>query len=580
MNDPTPKVEGGSSGRVGEAGGDDRPRVDGAALGGADLGYAALILALTAAMWLPRLRTPIDLSWDASVYYILGTSLAEGRGYRLLNEPGEVRAIQYPPLLPTVVAAYQKALGTNDPLVVGWWLARSYQLVTALYLVSVYALARRFVTPPWAFIITLITILHRNTFTFSETLFTEVPFALTSVLFLLIARPGARWRAECAAGLLGVASFLLRTAGLALLAAWVAEALLDRRWGRAAVRGVVALVPVLTWQAYIAGVRSGPEYRAPAYPYQRAAYQYSNVSYAENAALVDPFVPERGRATPRRLAGRIYRNILPMPDYLGEAVMWRWDMKALRYPWLPSPPGIGFRLITLTTLVIGYLALAGFAWFLVEREWLIPAYFAASLGLICLTPWPTSVNRYLIPLTPLMTLAIIRLLTSFRDYSLRRWSGGWRYVGPACLVALAAVIVGRNVWGNVDFYDSLIKECRKGLVREQPSLVYNRHEWGGTDDCLAWLKDHARPGEVVAMTAPHWAYLRTGLKSVLPPMVADPDEAQRLLDSVPVDYVISDHVYFEIVKRYALPAILAHPQSWELVYSPDEHTQLYRRRRP
>ena len=41
---------------------------------------------------------------------------------------------------------------------------------------------------------------------------------------------------------------------------------------------------------------------------------------------------------------------------------------------------------------------------------------------------------------------------------------------------------------------------------------------------------------------PHWAYLRTGVKSILPPMEADPDSARRLLDTVPVRIVVLDEL--------------------------------------
>jgi hypothetical protein len=57
-----------------------------------------VLIALALLLWAPRLRGPLDLRWDGAVYYVLGTSLAEGKGYRLLNEPGEVEAVQYPPL--------------------------------------------------------------------------------------------------------------------------------------------------------------------------------------------------------------------------------------------------------------------------------------------------------------------------------------------------------------------------------------------------------------------------------------------------------------------------------------------------
>jgi hypothetical protein len=59
-----------------------------------DVRYPLILAAVALAMWAPRLRGSIDLRYDAGVYYILGTSLAEGKSYRLLNEPGEISALQ------------------------------------------------------------------------------------------------------------------------------------------------------------------------------------------------------------------------------------------------------------------------------------------------------------------------------------------------------------------------------------------------------------------------------------------------------------------------------------------------------
>jgi len=86
-----------------------------------DVVIALMLFGIVIVCWLPRFSGPIDLRWDGAVYYILGTSLAEGKGYRLLNEPGEIEAVQYPPLLPLIVAAHQWVLGTNDPVLVGHW---------------------------------------------------------------------------------------------------------------------------------------------------------------------------------------------------------------------------------------------------------------------------------------------------------------------------------------------------------------------------------------------------------------------------------------------------------------------------
>ena len=125
--------------------------------GRADWRYLTALLAVAVGLWLPRLRGPLDLRYDAGVYYILATSLAEGRGYRLLNEPGAIDAIQYPPLLPAVGAVAERVLGTDDPAVVGHWLRLGSVLLYAGYAAAVYVMSRRLLTPGYAFLVGLLT---------------------------------------------------------------------------------------------------------------------------------------------------------------------------------------------------------------------------------------------------------------------------------------------------------------------------------------------------------------------------------------------------------------------------------------
>ena len=144
------------------------------------------VVALVLILWAPRLSGPIDLRWDAGVYYVLGTSLATGHGYRITSEPGWPEAVQYPPLLPAIVAMYQRALGSQDPAIVAPWLRISYAVLFVLYGLSVLVLARRFLQPIWALAATAICLLHMWTIFLSDLLFAEIPFALVSVVFALL----------------------------------------------------------------------------------------------------------------------------------------------------------------------------------------------------------------------------------------------------------------------------------------------------------------------------------------------------------------------------------------------------------
>ena len=214
----------------------------------------ALIIIIAVSLWLPRLSGPIDLRYDASVYYLLGTSLAAGKGYRIESEPGSPQALQYPPLLPAIIAAYQKALGTSDPAIVAGWLRRSYALLFVIYALAALALAKQFLSPGLAVVTVALCLFHHQSIFLCDLLFAELPFALIAIVFVLVGRfrsSSDHWLAELGSFALATAGFLLRTVGLAMLVAWTFESATRWKWRRAFARAAVALIPVLAWQAYV-----------------------------------------------------------------------------------------------------------------------------------------------------------------------------------------------------------------------------------------------------------------------------------------------------------------------------------------
>jgi hypothetical protein len=540
----------------------------------ADARNLGILLVAVLLLWIPRFEGAIDLRWDAGVYYILGTSLAEGRGYRLLNEPGEIEAVQYPPLLPVVVAAVQKAVGSTDSARAGHALRLLFFTLSLAYVAVSYVLARQFLPPLTATLVGALSSLHQGTVFLTDVCFTEVPYGLVTMLFLL----ALRLRAGSAAAVLGALAFLLRSSGIALLGAWVAEAALKRRAGQTLLRIAFAAFVVLSWQRYVAGVTRTPEYQHPFYGYQRAAYQYHNVPYVENLKLVDPFRPERGRLSRGDLARRLIVNAARMPVSLGGALsvpLANTDDPAKPGDASPRDRAIAAAARFLHRLLMGVAVLAGLAGLARQGEWTIPLYVVASLVLISITPWPTQFGRYLTPLTPLLALA---LGVGFAGLSGKRSEAASALKSAlAGLVIVSIVTQGRALVVLYTRNFGVAEEIDRSGTRTVGRLFYYDEAERSYDESLTWLAEHAGPTAVVATSAPHKAFLRTGRKAVLPPMEVDPVESQRLLDSVPVSYLIVDELGFlDLSRRYGEATIRAHPMLWELVY--DRGTRIYERR--
>jgi hypothetical protein len=584
----------------------DAPSVDGRAFAIAKkMGRRADVVALTAVallwigVWVPRLRGPIDLRWDASVYYILGTSLSEGKGYRLLNEPAEIEVIQYPPLLPLFVAAHQKALGTTNYLDVAPRLRFSYFLLSGFYLIAAYLVVRAFCGPLFAVFVCALTALSFSSYLhISDTLYAEIPFALVSMLFLLCHRRSDRAPYAAVAGILAGATYLLRSAGIALLAAWVAESLLRKRVRQAAIRAAVAAIPVIFWQVYIWRVTSSTEYRRPAYTYQRAAYAYSNISYALNSSLVDPFRPELGRTDAQGLPRRVLRNLAAIPASLGESAWlpagspdWILDELHRRLGW-PVP---SFSVSDAVLVLFGIAVLAGAGFFAMGRSggegrtWairntlnshraIILLYFTLTISVISLTPWREQFWRYLAPLTPLSGLFLVHTVLEIKNRLMQRRAWWAKTLAIAVVGApLTVVLIGESLAARI-FYRAILPVTyfdAHGAAQSHHLLTYGP-EWHVLDPAMEWLRNHAEPNDIIASTVPHLTYIRAARRAVLPPMETDPELSRSLLNEVPVKYLLLDNLGKPgISERYAAPVVERWPDEWKLVYSAPGGARIY-----
>lgn len=544
-----------------------------------DLIAIAFLIVIAVFLWLPRLRGPIDLRWDGGAYYVLGTSLAEGKGYRLLNEPGEIQSTLHPPMLPLIVALHQLILGTNDASKVGYWLRLSYFLLFITYTLTIYALGRKFLSVSYAVLASLICLFQLHTVFLSDMLYPELPFALVTVLFALSNLKDDDSKFRMLKVPLAVIAYALRSLGMALLAAWALESICLRKFKKAALRLLLLIIPVTGWFGYIAYVESGREYKTPAYDYQRADYNYINISYARNMKLRDPFSPELGYTSTKDLALRFANNLLAMPIKLGEAVSTRQAILDLFRKEINSRIGIQLIPDLLVPLVL-YLQtalIAGGLWLQwKERRYFIPLYVLLSLAMVCSTPWPNQFNRYLSPLTPFFSLSLFIALKTVVEKlaklsKIRATKVKFVLTGTFTLLILCAQ--SATLWMLFTEWHHKTVAVKAAENSEQNIFFYN-DQYKALDEGLAWLTTRAKENEIVASSDPQWVYLRTGLKSVLPPFETNASKAQRLLDSIPVKYLLLDKADY---RKYTANVVAAQTNCWRQVYTASPDFEIYER---
>jgi hypothetical protein len=522
---------------------------------------------------------------------VLATGIAQGSGYRLLSEPGEIHGVQYPPLLPAIGAAHQLVLGTSDPDIVGHALRWTFSALFLVYVLAVFWMGSAYLGSAGAFIAALLVAFHTRTHFHAGYFVPELPFALVTTLFFGVVGRGGATQASRASGVLSgslaAAGFLLRTAGVTLLATWVLQSLLQRQFRHAALRAGLALTVVGGWFTYVAAVRHGPEYAHPAYAYQRAPYQMYNVSYGENFWMAETLRPEAGRLSVPALFGRVTWSLGKAAIAWGESVSigrnwWRGEVDKVNrlLGRRVIPPRVAeLLLIGLTALIVGGFVLLG-----TRHRWLLLCNVSLSFGLFLVAPNEDSMLRYLMSIAPLSAVALLSLL-EWLGARLAGPAGGRHRLARLAIAAVPLVLVAQEVHTLPKSFRMTYQPAEwvdaRGHHRTYQLLAYDG-AWRGHDMALAWLRQHARPGSIVASSTPHWTYLKTGHKTVQPPWEADPAVAQRLLEGVPVDYLVVDQlVAYELgptARRYSEPVLSAYPERWELIYAgADSGSRIFRR---
>jgi hypothetical protein len=221
-------------------------------------------------------------------------------------------------------------------------------------------------------------------------------------------------------------------------------------------------------------------------------------------------------------------------------------------------------------VLLGLVVIGGLIRQLFQTDRVIPLYVGAYVALLCMTPAAWESARYLLPIMPFLVIALWQCALAIRDWAERRPGQTLAQLGRFGLVAVVALIVSVQLASLNDLFRDRHQKVeyvdRSGRsVRYR--LFYYRETYRALDAGLDWLKQRARPTEIIVTSMPHWVYLRTGMKAVMPPFETNPGKAQALLEAVPATYLIIDGRTGSFTREYGLPVVKAAPERWQLIYS-------------
>lgn len=425
---------------------------------------AALVLAvavLTVTPW------PVGAFEDDAIYTVLGKSLAEGQGYRLINLPGAPNATHFPPGYPALIAVLWRLWPAFPDNLVLLKFANALLLGVAAAGTYLFAERRLGLSRPASAITALgatlsVVILLLSGMVLSEPLF----LALLLPTLLLAERAFESDRVSLAfmAGLALAILALVRTLGLFAIPAALGLLLWRRRYASAAALALGAALLLVPWQVWVA-------------MHQHEVAPIIAGKYGSYTGWVAQGYIDGGPQFVWGVLARNARDLFRVMSYLHAPVDLLW-------------PRIIAFVSLMALLLYGARNLA--------RKAPVTVAFMALYFLVVMI-WPFEPNRFLLGLWPILALCVALGV-----------SGVWRWRPAAANVAAAryaalglclALAIGAGIYNGRGYTNSWwVNVQRQGGERLKP--------------IVEWVAHNTAMSDVIATDHDPAVYLYTGRRAV------------------------------------------------------------------
>ena len=452
--------------------------------------------------WIAYRAPAFGMHHDDGVYLVTAKALAEGKGYRIISLPDQIRQTKYPIVFPFLLSLVWRAfprfpenlreLQAVPMIAAALWLTLSYRFLRRWGgLESGRAL--------WvlASTVTCFWVVFLSTLLMSDLLFGAV--AVGALLALLRFDNGAasRWRGLVPAALLCSLAFHIRTAGIALVVAGACGIILRKRYRDAIVFVGLCLLLVSGWWVW-------QSYQGHSETHIQSYYTAEN--YRESTILRGPYTFSEARW----IFLVNVRNVISYP---------------LRILYVPKPEGL---LFTVLYLVGGIVVWAFYSRgvFRTPKLLIVHVFIAVNIAMILVWAWEP--NRFLVPFLP------ISLFIAYKGLP-NRWPG--------------ALLAFQFTFGFLVLFGSAVRTNDDGRVGLPGG---SGADWQKVTAVHDWVRANAEPGSVVLANYDPTAYLFTGHPSIRPYVIdgtnlfykrrSDLDrklrELKRVIDTTHARYLI------------------------------------------
>jgi hypothetical protein len=478
-----------------------------------DNGWLRILVLVQLVLFAVEFSPDFSTNGDDAKYYLLGKSLTSGTGYHDIFDARTPVHKQYPPLFPGFLGII--GIAAPSPLIpkIAVGILSCCTLVLLFYFLRRFT-SRNVLLPTALFCAFSATLASHATLLMSEMFYC---FAVAAALYLY-----DRSKLQAGMGLLfWAAAFAMigpvfvRTIGIAFLAAWAVNAVIDKRYKQAAA-GIMVFVVVTVALKFI----------MPA----------SN-AYLTPLIQKNTYDPELGYITVAEALARIGRN--------GYLYLFSILPETIAGVGLPKTPSIAVGLAATAVIIVGWV-----------RNFSLPGriislYILFYSGIIALWQVEWTNIRFFLPILPFVVyLFFLGIETIFIRTSS---ASGSKRTGHVLAWTCAALFTFGNLIGHLD------------LINSQKAMP---PDWRNFYSCADWVRLNTPKNAVVVNRKPELFYLRSQRKGFVYPFSHDVEKVISGMKSGGATYCVLDNFSWSGTSaRYLFPAVMYHPEMFRVVYA-------------
>ncbi len=461
----------------------------------------------------------VDLNGDNANYFMLGKALATGQGYTSISNIRHSPENHFPPGYPFLISMVFRFFGES---IVAIKIFNGIYILASIILL--YFLTSSITNnKTLSFICSIFLTLNYHMLLYSTIMMSEAPFILASLLSLWAVMKikddkNIFYQPPLYISLISLAvAYYIRSTGLALLVGILLWFLVRKNW-----KAVLF---------YLAG------FFLIALPWYLRSRNLGGNEYIKPLVMINPYRPDLGNATTHDYIVRIVTNVSryitrEIPNSVFPFISADYHTPITTWEWVVG-------LIICVFIFYGLIKLK-------KYRLLIISYLVATLGILFLWPEVWIGVRFILPITPLLLVALLYGIYTFYLQLLQQKKSG---LSPWYFLVI------------VFFFMKPLQVLHKDAKEDYPA------EWKNYFEIAKWMKRQNLDSAVVCCRKPNLFYLFSDTYTCTFPYTNDDKEIIKQLKEDRVTHVVIDALGYRQTYVYLLPAILKNQDNFEPVLS-------------